>query len=464
MILHDATIQKRNLFGACAFTLLAGALIVIRDPSFSTEEPLVLIGAALGYLVFATADYRNVLHQIIPGKDLRRSGNDFMAGIIAAVWFTALGPIAIGVALGVLLALLIRTGMNFFSLHRLVGVRSPIAIMEVGGNDQVNAQLFFKPRYTRAMPTPVNGTIVFSKDPAAGVIYSLSNGGTTNTVAATPTATETLTGLSVGTEVLGVRGTDTAGNVFVPRGIEVHVVARQPDSLSLYRLAIRLATQWWLTGLLGNLRVNINSSPPGGLCDEWMDWAADWLIRMNKGDICKIEKCVTDDGKHNYLRITTCEGVVYYLDPWRRPDNPVFSKDEYEARYGAGSGYTHWTKPPARAPGDCQSPLTLHTTYDVLTGGYRQAPPPLFVLGNAVDSAMGRLLQDGRQWCGTGGCTEPGKICIPFFQNVKATLVSRHEVTDATGFIRCYARIRVDASFTCRCGTTLDVQFPQPTP
>ncbi len=463
MILHNAKTQKRNLLGAGAFSVLAGALIVFRDPGFATDEPLVLIGAAVGYLAFAVADYRNILHQIIPGENLRRAGNDFMVGIVAAVWFTALGPIVIGGLLGVLLALLIRTGINFFSQHRLVGVRSPIAIMEVGGNDQVNAQLFFKPRFTRAMPTPVNGTIVFYKDPSAGVIYNLSNGGTANTVAATPTATERLIGLSVGTEILSVRGTDAAGNVFVPRGIEVHVVARQPDSLSFYRLAIRLATQWWLTGPLGNIRININSNPPAGLCDEWMDWAADWLITINKGDICKIEKCVTDDGKHNYLRITTCEGIVYYLDPWRRPENPVFSQAEYERRYGAGSGYTHWSKPPAPTPGDCQSPLTLHTSYDVLTGGYRQGPPPPFVLRSAIDSAMGRLLQDARQWCGTGGCTEPGKICIPFFQNVKATLVSRHEVTDATGFIRCYARIRVDATFNCRCGTTLDVQFPQPT-
>ncbi len=32
---------------------------------------------------------------------------------------------------------------------------------------------------------------------------------------------------------------------------------------------------------------------------------------------------------HNYLRITLCDGTVLYLDPWRRPSDPVFGKDEY---------------------------------------------------------------------------------------------------------------------------------------
>ena len=464
MILLEATVQKRNLLGACVFIVLAAAAIIIRDPSFSTNEPFLLIGAALGYLGFAIVDYRNVMHQVIRPGEGSQDETLMMLGPVAAVWFTAIGPLAIGFVIGVLLGILIRMAINYFSLLRLVGVRSPIAIMEVGGNDQVKAQLFFKPRFTTAMPAPVNGTITFYKDPAAGLIYNLSNGAASDTIAANTIATETLTGTSLGTEVLSVMGSDTAGNVFVPRGIDVHVVQNQTGSLTFYRLAVRLALKWWLTGLLGNLRININSNPPAGLCDQWMDWAAEWLISIGKGDICKIEKCLSASGGHNYLRITMCDGTVYYLDPWRRPDDPIFGKSEYEDKYGKPSdAYDFWVKPPARGPQDCQKPHVFIRTYDVLTAGYRQGTPkPSFDRDSAVDSAMGRLLQDAKEWCGTAKCKEEGKTCLPHFESVKVEVIKRYEIVGTTGFVRCYAKIGVEGTVKCRCGTVLDVEFPHP--
>jgi hypothetical protein len=256
---------------------------------------------------------------------------------LAVAWVTAAGPIVIGVLAGIALGLLIRKSINYFSKIEAVGVRSPIAMMEVGGTDQVKAQLFFKPRFTTVPVVPVPGNITFYKDAGAGLIYNLSNGGSSNTMPANLIATETLTGVQVGVETMGVSGSNSAGTAFDPVGVEVHVVATQPDSITFYRLAIKQAIKWWETGLLGNLRININSSPPGGLCDEWMDWAADWLRHLNKDDICKIEKCLSAGGTHNYLRITLCNGTVLYLDPWRRPDDPVFPKDDYERDYGLPS-------------------------------------------------------------------------------------------------------------------------------
>jgi hypothetical protein len=265
--------------------------------------------------------------------------------VYAAVWYAATGPIIIGALAGIALGLLIRKAMNYFSLIRMVGVRSPIAIMEVGGTDQTKAQLFYKPRYTTQRAAPVNGTITFYKDSNTGIIYDLSNAGASHTLTAAPTATETLTGVQVGMEILSVSGSDIAGIPFDPMGVEVHVVANQPDSITFYRLAIQLAIQWWLTGALGNLRININSHPPAGLCDEWMDWAADWLQFINKGDICKIEKCLSPNGSHNYLRITMCDETVFYLDPWIRPSDPVFGKDEYEDEHSSpGDAYVYWER------------------------------------------------------------------------------------------------------------------------
>jgi hypothetical protein len=265
---------------------------------------------------------------------------------ITAAWFSPGGLIVIAALGGFAIGMGLRWAVNYFSLIRMVGVWSPISIMEVGGNDTVKAQLFQKPRFTVAQVVPVAGSITFYKDANTGVIYNLSNGGTQRTVTANMTATETLTGVQVGQEVMGVMGSDNAGNAFDAMGINVHVVDPQPDSITFYRLAIKLALEWWETGLLGNLRININSHPPGGLCDQWMDWAFDWLQNIDKGDVCKIEKCLSTDGGHNYLRVTMCDDTVYYLDPWIRPDDPVFGKDEYEDDYGLPSDIKDtWTKP-----------------------------------------------------------------------------------------------------------------------
>lgn len=265
--------------------------------------------------------------------------------LLAAVWVTAIGPIVIGFAAGVAIGLLIRVAINYFSKIEVVGVLSPIAIMEVGGTDIVRAQLFFKPRFTTVPVVPVPGNITFYKDAATGVIYSLSNSGSSHTVPANLTASETLTGVQVGVEVMGVSGSDSGGTAFDAVGVEVHVVATQPGWMTFYRLAIKHAIEWWETGLLGNLRININSSPPGGLCDEWMDWAADWLANLNREDICKIEKCLSANGSHNYLRITLCDGTVFYLDPWINPDDPVFSQGDYEHDHGLPSDASvHWQR------------------------------------------------------------------------------------------------------------------------
>jgi hypothetical protein len=69
MILPEARIQKRNLFGAGILLLLVVAWIVFTDLSFSNTSTLVLVGLGLGYLGFALFDYRDVMHQIIRPND-----------------------------------------------------------------------------------------------------------------------------------------------------------------------------------------------------------------------------------------------------------------------------------------------------------------------------------------------------------------------------------------------------------
>ncbi len=337
MTTAKAKVQKRNLLFAGFVSLAFIALAAITDSSLSDPSSFQLIGLVVGVLGYAIVDTQKIMHRIIQSRSLKGG-----VVLLPAIWYTPLGALFLGVFGGIAIGLLGRLVISFFSVIRMVGVRSPLAIMEVGGSDQVTAQLFYKPRFTTDRPTPVNGSITFTK---SGSIYSLSNGGGAITKGATPSASELLTGVTLGQDVLQVSGSDTSAISFDAMTVNVHVVANQPDSITYYRLAISHAVDYWYNSPFGNILINTGARPPAGLCDEWMDWGADWLARVNKGDICKIEKCLSANGSHNYLRVTMCDERVFYFDPWMRPKDPVFGKDEYEKEYGNPSDVsTHWQR------------------------------------------------------------------------------------------------------------------------
>lgn len=71
MIFKEAIVPKRNLMGAVISVLLVVGWTVYFDPWFFETITFIFVGAAAGYLSFAVADYRNVMHQIFRPADPR---------------------------------------------------------------------------------------------------------------------------------------------------------------------------------------------------------------------------------------------------------------------------------------------------------------------------------------------------------------------------------------------------------
>lgn len=118
-------------------------------------------------------------------------------------------------------------------------------------------------------------------------------------------------------------------------------------------------------------------------------------------------------------------------------------------------------KPAPPTPPPCQDGTPLSTFYDVLTGAYREGGTrPEISAEAAIDSAMGRLLQDGKEWCGIGRCSDG--TCQPRFSNVTARVGETQEEAEADGLIRLKTRVRVTATISCTCGGPLDQTFPRP--
>jgi hypothetical protein len=125
-----------------------------------------------------------------------------------------------------------------------------------------------------------------------------------------------------------------------------------------------------------------------------------------------------------------------------------------------GSLTTCRKAPPKPPP--CQDGLTLTRTYEVLTCACREgSDQPDIGHAGAVDSAMGRLLQDAKEWCATGRCSE-GE-CQPRFTQVSARVGKTRVVQREDGLKQCYTKVRVRAHFECVCGGPLDISFPHPT-
>jgi hypothetical protein len=262
------------------------------------------------------------------------------------MWFVA-GAVIIGGFLGYVGGKLVGHIYIFFKEIAVVGVHSPLAIMEVGETDNIRSGLFYKPPRSTADLKQINGVITFTK---SGSTYDLSNGGAANIKQASPTTDETLTGTTVGVNTLAVSGTDGTTKTFTPVTVHVETVDHQTSILDYYRLAVSIGIDYWLNGVIGNFIINTAKLSPKGLCDQWMDWAIDWLSRNHKCQICKLEKAVDTDGlDHNFVRVTMCDGTVYYFDAHSYSSDPIQTKADWEAAHGQPDPigtYTVWSQEP----------------------------------------------------------------------------------------------------------------------
>lgn len=251
------------------------------------------------------------------------------------MWYLGVGLLVIGgVFLGYVAGKFIGQVYIFFKEITSTGVHSPLAIMEVGKTDTIRAALFYKPSRSNDDLKMMKGVMTFTIDTGRNV-YALSNKGGSITKGADKIASETLTGLAVGKGTLKVFGNDEKPRSYKTVIVHVEVVAKQNSVLDYYKYAVSQAIKYWLNGIIGNFIKNTAKLPPKGLCDEWMNWAIDWLSRNHNNEICRLERAVDTDGlDHNFVRVTMCNGNVYYLDPHGYSDNPVVPQDEWEREHG----------------------------------------------------------------------------------------------------------------------------------
>ncbi|MDJ0820293.1 MAG: hypothetical protein QNJ09_00615 [Paracoccaceae bacterium] len=125
--------------------------------------------------------------------------------------------------------------------------------------------------------------------------------------------------------------------------------------------------------------------------------------------------------------------------------------------------------PPPTSTGEgvtCNDDLSLQTFYDIVYAiGPTSNPCPritIAVRDSVSDSAMGRLLSDGKAWCESGHCSSE-MVCAPFFSGVKLR-VERTSSTEemGNGNQRCTVRVHVEAEVSCRCSPSIRIPFPTP--
>ncbi len=276
---------------------------------------------------------------------------------LGVVWYFAAGAIAIGVAGGILAAVVVGGIINFFREKRYVAVHAPLMVLSVGGTGTLKATLIKKKRFSSAKWAAVAGTVTITN---ASTNYSLPGGVATLSIPVGVGGGSTvLTGIAVGSGTAVVTGTDAAGDSYRSMTVQVEVIALPPGGIiGFYNAAVAQATGYWTNSWLGNICVNWLGLGRGGLCDEWAEWTSQWIMENHGGTVCRCEQVfwpgvIGGIGQHVCIRITlcapngTCTGPVYYLDPHRESNQPAMLLAAYEAKYGKppGPNFVLWTAP-----------------------------------------------------------------------------------------------------------------------
>lgn len=272
------------------------------------------------------------------------------------MWFFAGGAIALGVAGGVVLAVILGGVINWFREKRYVAVHAPLIVMGVGGTDALKATLIRKPPFSGSAGfVTVPGTITVSTN--GNTYFALPGGGATTTFAAGGSAA--LNGVMIGSGKATASGVDATGRTYRSTDVQVDVIAVPPGGvLAFYRAAVARGQAYWANSAFGNILINWLGLGRGGLCDEWAEWTSDWIRRNNDGTICLCELVYWPGpfgggpGQHVCIRVTTCAGAtctgpIYYLDPHRETNAPAMLSGPYVAKYGLppGPNFVLWGAP-----------------------------------------------------------------------------------------------------------------------
>ena len=111
----------------------------------------------------------------------------------------------------------------------------------------------------------------------------------------------------------------------------------------------------------------------------------------------------------------------------------------------------------------CQENISISTFYDIMYAIVSiDAACPQPNEESVVDSAMGRLLGDGKQWCGYRTCRGEDINCEPITSDVHIELggLSTERINERLK--KCMIRVNVSADIRCRCLSWSELPFPKP--
>lgn len=250
--------------------------------------------------------------------------------LLAAVQFTPIVAFGVGFAIGFALG----SAYHYFRTYRKVGV-SQIAVVErVGETQPVRAGLIYKARLSTDLAW-VAGSLTFSSTDTNFQFAPGDPARLTRSINADQSSQVDILGLRAGEGDLLIEGVNGTGETHDAVTVHITIMAAGTTFLALFQAAARAfnnpAFQGWMNNLLGGVK-----------CDKWADWMAEWIPLHAGDEVCKVEKAVYHPRTLRRLRpvlvrITMCDGTVYYLDPWRwdlDDRNGYLSKADYEREFG----------------------------------------------------------------------------------------------------------------------------------
>ncbi|MDB4293105.1 hypothetical protein N9954_06810 [Maribacter sp.] len=155
-------------------------------------------------------------------------------------------------------------------------------------------------------------------------------------------------------------------------------------------------------------------------------------------------------------------GFQYLAPPaWGGTDFYVFG--DWQSVTSGSLSICDTPSPDTIPESSCQDDQLIYPAYNIayqMTGIRNQCSIP--DKEAIINSAMVRLLEDGKLWCREGLCDSEKDDCEPYFSGVTIELGKIFSENLNEELKQCYVRVRIAARVHCRCMNPADVQIPTP--
>ena len=134
---------------------------------------------------------------------------------------------------------------------------------------------------------------------------------------------------------------------------------------------------------------------------------------------------------------------------------------EFERNYSGTQKYC--AKPKHKLGKPCGSGLSFVKNYDILYAIQPlEEPCTKPKLEQYLDSAMGRIYQEGKEVCSLWGCSNGEKKCLPVLTNVELRALRYFEKPSSEYLKECLVKVRISAEINCHCQGPFDKIMPKP--